>query len=71
MTRGQSTGRLLMIGAAVEFFLFFIGVMRRSYLAIALPVTAAMVALTALTFWIGWTMFTAEEEIEEPPRSDA
>ena len=29
------------------------------------PVTAAMLALTALTFWMGWTMMTMEEETED------
>ncbi len=39
--------------------------MRRSYLALALPMTAAMTALTALTFWVGYTMMTLEEEPDE------
>jgi hypothetical protein len=47
--------------------LFFLGVSRRSYLALALPVTAAMLAQTALTFWLGWTMTTMGEEPEDSP----
>jgi hypothetical protein len=27
--------------------------------------TAAMTALTALTFWVGWTMLTMEVEAED------
>ena len=66
MNRAQTTGKLLIIGAAVEMLLFLIGVARRSYLALALPVMAAMAALTALTVWIGWTMLSLEEEDDEP-----
>jgi len=67
MNRAHSTGLFLMAGAAVQLLLFTYGALRRSYLALALPVTAAMLALTALTFWVGWTMMTLEEEVEEPP----
>jgi hypothetical protein len=56
---------LLMAGAGLELLLFLYGAMRRSYLALALPVTAAMLAVTALTFWIGWTMLTMEDEPDE------
>ena len=67
MTPAQRTGALLMAGAAFELLLFLAGALRRSYLALALPVAAAMFALTALTFWLGWTMYTLEDEVEEPP----
>jgi hypothetical protein len=62
MSRAQKTGLLLIAGAALEMLLFIYGAMRRSYLALALPMTAAMAALTALTFWVGWTMLVMEEE---------
>jgi hypothetical protein len=65
MNRAQMTGIFLIVGAAVEMLLFLYGAMRRSYLALALPVTAAMMALTVLTFWVGWTMLTMEEEEDE------
>jgi hypothetical protein len=65
MSRAQKTGLLLIAGASLEMLLFLYGAMRRSYLALALPVTAAMAALTALTFWVGWTMMTMEEEAED------
>jgi hypothetical protein len=67
MSRGQSTGAILMAGAVLQMLLFVVGASRRSYLALALPVMAAMTALSALTFWVGWTMATMEEEEEEPP----
>ena len=65
MSRAQKTGVLLIAGAALEMLLFMYGAMRRSYLALALPMTAAMTALTALTFWVGWTMLVMEEEAED------
>ncbi|HWC29804.1 MAG TPA: hypothetical protein VG845_06960 [Dehalococcoidia bacterium] len=65
MSRAQKTGMLLIAGAALEMLLFLYGTMRRSYLALALPLTAAMTALTALTVWVGWTMMTLEEEAED------
>ena len=67
MNRAHMTGMILMAGAGLQLLLFMYGAFKRSYLALALPVTAAMLALTALTFWVGWTMMTMEEEIEEPP----
>ena len=72
MNRGNNTGMLLMAGAVLEMLLFLYGAMRRSYLALALPVTAAMATVTVLTFWLGWTMLTMEDEDElPPPPSDA
>jgi predicted negative regulator of RcsB-dependent stress response len=44
---------------------FLWAVSRRSYLAVALPVTFVLGAINALAFWIGWTMFTATDEEEE------
>jgi hypothetical protein len=55
-----------MIGAALEFVIFFWAMTRKSYAAVAIPVAAALAVVSALAFWIGWTMFTGEtEELEE------
>jgi len=71
MNRGNNTGMLLMVGAVLEMLLFLYGAMRKSYLALALPVTAAMATVTVLTFWLGWTMLTMEDEEETlEPTSD-
>jgi len=64
--RARVTGKLMMAGAALQMLLFVCGLKRHSYLALALPVSVAMLAQTALTFWLGWTMLTMEEEVEEP-----
>lgn len=60
------TGGLIMAGAALELVLFLIGLFRRSYLAVAVPVTGAMAALSALAFWVGWTMLTTPADLPEP-----
>jgi hypothetical protein len=65
MNRAQTTGIVLIASAALQMLLFLYGASRRSYLALALPVAFAMSALTVLTFWVGWTMLTMEEEDEE------
>jgi hypothetical protein len=58
----QRTGLIIMIVSAFQFVLFFWAMTRRSYLAVALPVLSALAAVSALAFWIGWTMFTGEDE---------
>ncbi len=65
MNRAQKTGVILIAAGALEMLFFLYGAMRRSYLALALPMTAAMIALTALTFWVGYTLVTLEEEPDE------
>jgi hypothetical protein len=65
--RAQTTGRLLILGAALQMFLFLYGATRRSYLALALPVTAAMATVTILTAWLGWTMMSMQPEEEDGP----
>ncbi len=61
----QMTGMLIMAGAVLEMLLFLYGAARRSYIAVALPVMAAVAAVSALTFWVGWTLLTTEEEVPE------
>ncbi|HEY7270985.1 MAG TPA: hypothetical protein VH951_14265 [Dehalococcoidia bacterium] len=65
--RAQTTGKLLIAGAALQMLLFLYGTARRSYLALALPVTAAMTAVTILTLWLGWTMLSMQPEEDEAP----
>jgi hypothetical protein len=65
MGRSQMTGMLIMVGAALEMLLFLYGAARRSYMAVALPVMAAVAAVSALAFWVGWTLLSTEDEIPE------
>lgn len=65
MERPQQTGLFIMIGSAFALVVFLWSITRRSYMALALPVMGAMTAVSALAFWIGWTMFTAQDEDED------
>ncbi|MCH7577034.1 MAG: hypothetical protein IH822_04475 [Chloroflexi bacterium] len=65
MEGSQRLGAIIMLAAMFEMVVFLWAVSRRSYLAVALPVTLVLGSLNALAFWIGWTMFTAVEEEEE------
>ena len=65
MDRSKMTGILIMAGAALEMLLFLYGAARRSYMAVALPVMAAVAAVSALAFWVGWTLLSTEEAIPE------
>jgi uncharacterized membrane protein YesL len=58
-------GALIMFTAVAQMVLFFWGAARKSYAALALPVMAALGGISALAFWIGWTMLTTEAELEE------
>jgi hypothetical protein len=65
MDRSQTTGMIIMAAAALEMLLFLYGAARRSYMAVALPVMAGVAAVSALAFWVGWTLLTSEPEIPE------
>lgn len=65
MERSQQMGALIMAAAVLQMLLFLWAAARRSYMAVALPIMAALAAISALAFWIGWTMFTTESELEE------
>lgn len=65
MEGSQRLGAIIMLASVLEMVVFLWALSRRSYLALALPITIILGALNALAFWIGWTMFTASEEEEE------
>lgn len=65
MERTQLFGLLIISGTALEMMVFLWGIVRRSYMAVALPVLGAMMALNLLTIWVGWTMLTTEPEMSE------
>jgi hypothetical protein len=71
MDRSQMTGALIMGGAVVQILVFLIGVARKSYYTLALPITLAVAAVTGLAFWVGWTMMTTEADVPEPGESEA
>lgn len=65
MERSQSMGTILMAVSALQMLVFTLGMLRRSYLAVALPVMTAMGAVSGLLFWIGYTMVNMEPDLAE------
>jgi hypothetical protein len=65
MERSQTIGTMLMAVSALQMLVFTLGMLRRSYLAVALPVLAAMSAVSGLLFWIGYTMVNMEPDLAE------
>ena len=65
MERSQTIGTLLMAASGLQMLVFTLGMLRRSYLAVALPVFAAMGAISGLLFWIGYTMVNMEPDLSE------
>ncbi len=63
MDKSQMFGLIIIIGVMVEMAIFLFGVLRRSYLALAVPLLFALSAVNLLAVWIGWTMLTTEPEI--------
>ncbi len=65
MERSNSLGTILMAVSGLQLLVFTMGMLRRSYIAVALPVFTAMVGISGLLFWIGYTMANMEPEISE------
>jgi hypothetical protein len=70
MDRSQLTGALIVAGAVIQLLVFLIGLARKSYLALALPITLAVAGLSALAIWVGWTMMTTETDLPEPEEAE-
>ena len=70
MGRSRELGMFLMIGASLQMLIMLIGTMRRSYLVIAVPVLAASAVISALAFWVGWTMASTEADLAELEAQD-
>lgn len=76
MEQSQTMGTMLMAVAGLQMLVFTLGMLRRSYLAVAIPVLAAMGAISGLLFWIGYTMVNMEPDLaeldeEEEPQPDS
>jgi hypothetical protein len=63
MEKSQMFGLLIIVGVMVEMSIFLFGILRRSYLALAVPLLFAIGAVNLLAMWVGWTMLTTEPEI--------
>jgi len=69
----RSQGGLICIGVATLGLLYLIGVLKGSYLALAIPVTLLVAFFLGLAFWVGWTIYTihVEPEIDEDDSVDS
>ena len=65
--RSRRLGLLLIAGAILQLFVFLAAASRRSYAALALPVGGGVAVLSALAFWVGYTMAYAEWDDEDAP----
>ena len=65
MGRSKQLGTILMAVAAVQGLFMLVGTLRRSYLVIALPMLGAVGLVSALMFWVGWTMANTEPDLAE------
>ena len=65
MGRSRQLGMFIAIGASLQMLIMVLGTLRRSYLVIALPVLAATGVVSALAFWVGWTMMNTEPELAD------
>jgi hypothetical protein len=65
--RSRVLGGLLCLGTAAGAALFLYGVAVKSYWAIALPLTALVLFVLGLVFWIGWTIATVQANAEGEP----
>lgn len=64
MDRTRLTGAIVMAAAVLELLLFLRALLRRSYAAVAVPTALLVLAATLLAFWTGWTLLTAQDELE-------
>ena len=64
MDRTRLTGVVLMIAAAFQALWFLLGVRRRSYAAVAIPAAAITLSAAIVLFWIGWTTYELEDDLE-------
>ncbi|MDE3096530.1 MAG: hypothetical protein KGK07_11110 [Chloroflexota bacterium] len=65
--RSHTYGMIICAVSVVTGIAFLIGVLKKSYLALALPVTAGFLGALYISFWIGRALVTTPIE---PPADD-
>lgn len=65
--RSHTAGMVICAVSALAGFFFLIGVLKRSYMALALPVIAGTMGALYIAFWIGRALITTPIE---PPADD-
>ena len=70
----RTQGGLICVGVVVLGAWFLVGLLQKSYWAVAIPVAVVVFFALALTFWVGYTIATIEVEPfdeGEPPTEQA
>ncbi len=65
--RSHTAGMIICAISAITGLVFLMGVLRRSYLALAVPVTVGFLGGLYIAFWIGRALITTPIE---PPADD-
>jgi hypothetical protein len=65
--RSHTYGIIICAVSVITAIGFLLGVMRKSYMALALPVTAGFLGALYISFWIGRALVTTPIE---PPADD-
>ena len=63
----RTQGGLICVGVVVVGALFLLGLLQKSYWALAIPVAALVFFALGLTFWVGYTIATIQVEPSEEP----
>ncbi len=63
MDRTRLTGLVLMAVTVAQLALFVTMTARRSYAALAVPVTVGVTVVSVLGFWVGWTVLAMEDDL--------
>jgi hypothetical protein len=67
----RAQGGLICIAVVVLGALFVVGLLQKSYWALALPVAVLTLFGLGLAFWVGWTIATVQMEPEADPEPAA
>jgi hypothetical protein len=67
----RSQGGLICVGTVIVGAWFLLGLLQKSYWAIALPVAALVFFALGLTFWVGYTIATIQVEPFQEPEPPA
>jgi len=67
----RTQGGLICVGTVIVGAWFLLGILQKSYWAIALPVAAVVFFALGLTFWVGYTIATIQVEPYQEPEPPA
>ncbi len=62
----RTQGGLICVGVAIAAAWFALGLLQRSYWALAIPVAALVFFALGLVFWVGYTIATVQVEPFQP-----